>query len=387
MLTQDKADERLSVELLIAGKLHDHWQSYDIDSDLQTPADDFNVSIGLPDGVTPPEVAAGEAVEVRVGGDTVLTGRIDAVSRKISAGQNTLSISGRDGAAVLLDCSAPIFNAQDLGLQEIVSQIVQPLGVTKVRIDAAQPAKTKKVQIEPGSSAWRALEQYAEANGVWPWFEPDGTLVVGGPDYSKPPVADLVMRQDGRNNNILEIDYSNSMAKRYSEITVLGQNHGGKHNLKGVAKDESVKVHRPLIVVESDVDDAAEAERKAKKRLADGRLDGLTIRVTVRGHRTSDGLLWTPGQRIRLLCEPLGLDGVYFLMSRNFSASRSQGAQTRLTLKEDGAWVLEANPPKSVGGKTAGSRSASGGGKGKPAAGRKRKQGTAQQDFSWRVDK
>lgn len=378
MPTHNEADSQNAIELLLGGKIHTHWTSYDIDSDLQTPADDFNLTLGLPEGVTPPEVAAGEAVEVRVGGDTVLSGRIDAVSRQVAKGRNTLAINGRDGAAVLLDCSAPVINAQDMGLGDIVAQIVKPLGITKIRIDTAAPAKTSKVQIEPGMSAWQALQEYAEANGVWPWFEPDGTLVVGGPDYSAEPVADLIMRSNGDNNNILEIDAKNSMAKRYSDITVLGQNHSGRHNIKGVAKDAAVKTHRPLIVVEADVDNAAEAERKAKKKLADSRLDGLTITVTVRGHRTSDGLLWTPGQRIRLLCEPLGLDGVYFLMARNLSASRTQAAQTKLTLKEDGAWILDANPPKAK--KHTAKKS------GKPAS-KRRNQGTVAEDFSWRVDR
>lgn len=368
-----------TVELLIDGKSHGNWQSYDIDSDLLTPADDFNLSLGLPEGKTPPEVAAGAAAEVRIGGDTVLTGRIDEVCRTIGAERNGLTIRGRDGAAVLLDCSAPLFNAQEMDLPAIVSKIVKPLGVRRIRIDAAAPAKTKKVQIEPGSTAWQALEQYAEANGLWPWFEPDGTLVVGGPDYTAPPVADLVMRTNGSGNNILEIEYKNDMAKRYSEITVLGQNHSGKHNLKGVAKDAAVKIRRPLMIVEHDVADAAEAERKAKKKLADSRLHGMTLTVTVRGHRTSDGILWTPGQRVRLLCEPLGLDGIYFLTARNFSASRTQAAQTRLTLKEDGVWVLAANPPKV---KQHKGRLYQG-----KAKNKRRKQGTAEQDFSWRVDR
>ncbi|MBY6285833.1 phage tail protein, partial [Neisseria subflava] len=89
-----------------------------------------------------------------------------------------------------------------------------------------------------------------------------------------------------------------------------------------------------------------EAERKAKKRLADSRLEGLTITAVVQGHRTDDGTLWQPGQRINVLSEPDGIDSVYFLMARTFVGGRGQGTETVLTLKEDGAWVLDADPPK-----------------------------------------
>ena len=335
-----------TVTLLINGKTHGQWTNYDIVSDLLTPADDFSVTLGRPVDAKPDTVRAGDKVEVRVGGDTVLSGRIDRVQTVTEKGGKTLTIQGRDDAGVLLDCSAPLFNAQDMDLNQIIEKIVKPLGLAKIRIDAAKTDKTHKVQIEPGSRAWDALLEYAEANGLWPWLEPDGTLVVGGPDYTAAPVAELVLRANGQNNNIKRLEVNRDMAARYSEVTVLAQSHSGKNNIKATAKDESVKLHRPLIVTEPDIDSQTQAQRKAKKRLADSRLEGLTITATVQGHRTDDGTLWQPGQRINVLSEPDGIDAVYFLMARTFTGGRGQPTETVLTLKEDGAWVLDADPPK-----------------------------------------
>lgn len=335
-----------TVTLLINGKTHGQWTNYDIVSDLLTPADDFSVTLGRPVDAKPDTVRAGDKVEVRVGGDTVLSGRIDRVQTVTEKGGKTLTIQGRDDAGVLLDCSAPLFNAQDMDLNQIIEKIVKPLGLAKIRIDAAKTDKTHKVQIEPGSRAWDALLEYAEANGLWPWLEPDGTLVIGGPDYTAAPVAELVLRTNGQNNNIKRLEVNRDMAARYSEVTVLAQSHSGKNNIKATAKDESVKLHRPLIVTEPDIDSQAQAQRKAKKRLADSRLEGLTITATVQGHRADDGTLWQPGQRINVLSEPDGIDAVYFLMARTFTGGRGQPTETVLTLKEDGAWVLDADPPK-----------------------------------------
>ncbi len=47
--------------------------------------------------------------------------------------------------------------------------------------------------MEPGDTAWDALVHVAEANGLWPWFDPDGTLVVGGPKYDAPEQATLIL--------------------------------------------------------------------------------------------------------------------------------------------------------------------------------------------------
>ena len=59
-----------------------------------------------------------------------------------------------------------------------------------------------------------------------PWFEPDGTLVIGGPDYTKDPVATLVLNRDGRGNNVLDLSDRSSITGAFSELTMLAQGHG-----------------------------------------------------------------------------------------------------------------------------------------------------------------
>jgi prophage tail gpP-like protein len=305
----------------------------------------------------PAAVAPGAAVEVRVGADTVMLGTVDEVSISVDKNSHRLSLSGRDGAAVLVDCSAPVFVRRMATLPEIIKAVVTPLGIKRIRIDAAATRTREKINIEPGATAWDVLAQSAEANGLWPWFAPDGTLVVGGPDYATPPVATLVMRRSGAGNNVLGLDLSVTMAGRYSELTVLGQTHGtetetGKHALHATAYDASVPGKRPKIIIDNESDNTAIAKDRARKLLADSRMNAMSLSARVAGHRIvapgepGDGKVWTPGQRVRVVSDPHGLNGIYFVMARNFSSGRSGGAVTSLTLKEDGVWVLDAHPHK-----------------------------------------
>lgn len=346
-----------NLQLLIGGKVHDRWESYEIDSDLLVPADAWRVTLGMPGGDWPEAVVIGAPVQAKLGNDVVLNGRIDDIDDTVTKEEHSLQLNGRDGAAVLLDCSAPVFVAKQAGLDEIIAKIVRPLGVSKIRIDAAKTTTREKINVEPGDSAWNVLTNAAEANGLWPWFDPDGTLVVGGPDYSKPPVATLIMRRNGRGNNVKRIMRSQSMRDRYSEVTVLGQTHGtamatGKNNLRGAAKDDGMSWYRPKIVVDHEADNNGVCQSRARKLLADGRLRGLSFKATVKGHRIvapgqpTDGLLWQPGQRVVLVSEPHGVSGIYFLMARKFTLSRSAGTETILTLHEDGVWTLDAHPHK-----------------------------------------
>lgn len=356
MATADRSRrEDESVSLLIGGQAHSQWESYEIDSDLLIPADAWQMSLGATDGELPEEVIAGAPVQVRIGNDLVMTGRVDTIEEAISKRDHTFHLFGRDGAAQLVDCSAPIFVRKFSSLEEIVAAIVRPLGITKIRIDAAKTSTREKVNVEPGDTAWEALRNVAEANGLWPWFDPDGTLVVGGPDYEKPPVAVLTIDSDG--GNVQSIRRIDNVSGRFSDITVLGQTHGtkregGKHNMKGVAKDTGIAWHRPKIVIDHEADTPQICKDRANKLMGDSRLRGFALMAIVKGHRIDakgergDGQLWQPGQRVRVVSDVLGLDGIYFLMARKFVRNRQVGTITELKLVEDGVWIVNAHPHK-----------------------------------------
>jgi len=346
-----------TVQIYVGGKVHDDWESYEVDSDLLIPADAWRVTLSLPEGELPDAVTEGVAVEVRVGGELVMVGRIDDIGDEISKGGLHFDISGRDGAAVLIECSSPIFVAQMVSLADVVAKVVKPLGVKQIRIDSSTTALREKINVEPGETAWDTLAHAAEANGLWPWFDPDGTLVIGGPDYDQAPVATLAMRRNGQDNNVLRIRRHRSVSGRYSEITVLGQRRGtgleeGKHALKATIRDIGITWYKPRTIVDYEADSEAVCRTRARKLLADSRLKGFTLMAEVVGHRivapgqASDGLLWKPGQRVHVVSEPHRIDAVFFLMARKFTGGRHQGPRTILTLKEDRAWVLDAHPHK-----------------------------------------
>lgn len=346
-----------AVCLFVDGKVHSDWDSYDVDSDLLTPADAWRVTLSPKHpGDVPPSVKPGAPVKICVGDETVMSGRIDRRRDGIRKAGVRTEISGRDGAAVLLDCSAPIFVAQMIGLAEVVAKIVRKLGVGVIDI-RGQSRRNGKVNVNPGETAWQTLENVAEANGLWPWFEPDGTLVIGGPDYDAPPVASLFLRLDGIGNNVIDLERELSIHGRYSELTVLGQAHGtsveeGRSAIHDKATDDGVTWYRPKIIVDHEAQSVAIAQSRARKLLADGRLNAFTLSATVTGHRItapgkpSVGLLWKPGQRVHVVSEPHGIDETFFLMARKFTGGRDQEPRTHLTLKEDRTWVLDAHPHK-----------------------------------------
>ncbi len=352
-----------SIRLSIGGLSHETWSGWSVESDLLTPSDGFELELFTRDTIKLPKVLVeGASCELTLGKDRVLTGQVDDFEHDVSRRGIFIRVVGRDKAANLVDCSAPFVAMREATLGDIVKEVVKPLGIARVEIRAENAKIRRRIQIEPGQSAWEALLQVAEANGLWPWVEPDGLLVVGGPDYTSAPAATLVMREDGQGNNMERLSVHRSIAGRYSQITVLGQ-HGQYANdgldttrshLRSVIQDETLArrgIFRPKVVIDSSSENQDMATTRARKLLADSRLEGFEARAIVKGHRAGNGRVWTPGQRVIIRSEPHELDGIYFLMARTLRLSRTEGAITELRFREDKMWVLDGNPVKKHKGK------------------------------------
>ena len=146
MSTPTDADR---VTLHIAGHVHGDWLKYSIDSDFFTPADGWSVSLGTPATALPEYLQPWAEVQIRVGDELVMSGRVDRVRHAFRKGEHVLDIRGRDGAAVLLDCSAPIFVSREITLPEAVATVARPLGIAELDI-AGRDAAFVKVTVEPG---------------------------------------------------------------------------------------------------------------------------------------------------------------------------------------------------------------------------------------------
>lgn len=378
------------VSVVIGGKVHSDWTSYSVDSDFLIPADAWSVRLGLPSGVFPADVKRGVPVQVRVGKDVVMSGRVDRVRRHVAKDQVSISIMGRDGAAILVDCAAPVFTGRQMSLEDVIARVVRPLGITAIELHAESSVRNDKVSVEPGERAWDTLLRACAGRGLWPWFRPDGTLAIGGPDYTAAPVATLILRRDGKGNNLISLDEEMSEERSFSELTVLAQGHAhssnktkslgivdvddstaaavsdgdsesdsddetklttgtaetGFHGLRFTVKDTGVTHYRPQVIQMHDADDPAQVQYRARKLMADARLAAYTLTAVVRGHRTSDGVLWQPGQRVHVVSEPHGIDAVFFIMGREFAGGRPLATSSTLRLKEDGVWIPDAYPKK-----------------------------------------
>lgn len=341
MLTQNK----VSVE--IDGKVHHTWKTYDIDSDFLISADAFSFEIGVPASNEVLPDFSGKTARVLVNDTLVMTGIVDTTHHSLRKGGRTYSLNGRDRASILVDSSAQITNVKGLTVLEAIKKITEPLGIKEVQLKAEKNPLLDKVDIDVGIDAATAVSRIANSAGLHWWFDSKGVLIVGGADYSSPPVTTLYCTREGKYNNFTDIEVSFDVANRFSEVTFLAQSHGkknddNKNDLKWVYQDPDFDFYKPKTVVLGDCENLEALKKQAKKQLSDWQLEAFDMKIIVAGHTTDEGDLWEAGQRVHVICEEYDIDAIFFLMGRRFMLSKSEGTRTELRFKQDGVWTPDA---------------------------------------------
>lgn len=342
------------VVVRIGGKEHKDWLSYDIDSDFLIPADGFSFETNVSQDQGVLADYSSLQCEVLINNQLIMTGIIGHQNEMVDKSNHSITFNGRDLAGLLVDCSVKQINVKGMNVLAAAQKIAEPWKqIKKVILKAEKNPVLDKVDIEPGETAWQALSKIAYKAGLHVWLEPDGTLVIGGADYSSPPVATLCHSKYDNRRNIQSIQIEYNTENRYSEVTFLGQSHtrfadSSKHDLKWVYKDETMTLYKPKTVVIGDAENLEQLKVQAKKMLSDWRLEGFSLTITVADHKTQDGVLWQPGQRVHVIDEDQQIDAIFFLMGRRFFLNRNGGTLTELRLKEDGIWTPDAYVKKSA---------------------------------------
>jgi len=343
------------ITLQIGGYQISGWDTISIDSQIDTPAENWNFKLFQVDGdPLPKDIAGAKDIKVFYNKELVLTSIADKVAEAVSRDGHGLEISGRDLAGQLIDCSVPIFSGRQLTLEALLSQYVLAgdLGskIHDVRIQNNAWLKNK-VSVEPGEALWDAIAKAAAVTGQHVWLEPDGTLVVGDP-FASPYVVQTplrLMKPLDNSNNVLDLSYVNDVSSVFSEMKILGQDSKGSHVLSTATSSTQYGFNRLKIISMGDVETKAEADAALEKIKKDNDLQAYSLDATVSGW-TMDGKVWTPGWHLNLETNALSnATAKWAVYGRTLMLSRAEGKTTKLKMKRQGDWaqpLLHKEPVK-----------------------------------------
>lgn len=197
----------------------------------------------------------------------------------------------------------------------------------------------------PGETIWEYLDRHARRLGVLMWMSPRGQLVLGSPHYGQAPLYSFVRRFQNRAddpNTILSGPVRDTLADRVSRVTVYGRTHGSdveRARVRATATDPDMTVPIEQVIHDNDVRTEAEANRRAKRALAESQARARTVEYQLPDHGMGR-YLYAADTMARVVDEWAGIDEAMYVTGRTFSRSREAGTGTSVRLARRGSIVL-----------------------------------------------
>lgn len=334
------------LQLIVGGKVHAGWSQIRVSTSLETIAGDFDLGVSerWSQTIPPMEVRAQDKCSVRLGGADLITGFIDRAAISYDAHQHSVSVSGRDATADMVDCCAQHSQGEWLNadLGQIARDLASPFGIKVVVAgDIGEPFA--RWEEEPGETAFECLERAARQRGVRLLSDGLGNLVIG----MSPATLSGVALIEGE--NLLSCEVANDASQRFSDYIVKGQRPGDDDTngaqaaqVRATAKDPGVTRYRPLVVVCEDQGDIASFQKRAQWEASVRAARALTATVRVQGWMHGNGV-WRPNTLVRLQSPTARMDRTLLVRDVHLSVDGT-GTFSELVLTPPEAYTLLPTP-------------------------------------------
>ncbi len=335
------ADPRATIT--IGGKRYDGWKTVGVIRSIETMTGSFEFSIAAKEFTSAPRwpLRTGEACTIQLDGETVISGYIDGFAPQYDADGYSITITGRDRSADLVDCSAIAKPGswQNVSIEAIAAELAKPFGITvTARVDTG--AKVKRFALQQGETVHAAIDRLARYRGLLPVTDAEGNVELIRPGTGG-IVAELV-----EGVNIGGGGAMHDAKERFSDYIVKGQASGSDRAsgkavaaVKAETRDPAIARYRPMLIIGEEQSTIAELRNRAawEATTRAGRSQSATIWVP--GWHLPSGKLWTPNVRVAVRSPFLQLDGI-MLVSEVRAAKDDRGSVTDLTVTPVEAFSL-----------------------------------------------
>ncbi len=319
------------IDLITAAGEYSGWESMRISLGLDQMSGAFELAVS---GDNARELAKhplrkGLECQVKLSGQTVITGYINKRRPAYDKSSHTLSISGRDVTCDLIDSSAIVPNQElhNVTLDAAARQLLAPYPA--IRLDCPTPgAPFQKFVVNDGDTVFSVLESHAKQRGLMIYTTGDGVLHIRRPVVSN---TGLTLTEG---DNILSASADESDDEQFAEYIVRAQKtDDGKHQAEQRYTDPAVRKGRVRVITAEKPDDGVEIRNRAEWEAKLRQARSVTATVTVQGWESSHGKLWRLGDGLRLHSPALNLNHRAMIVNNiTYAVESSSGTTTELAL-------------------------------------------------------
>ncbi len=333
----------MTVEISVAGVKYSGWQRGTVQLTLSELANSFDVEyVASGKRAADRALFVGDAVDVRVDGQSVLSGFVDATDDEDAAEDIKLRAAGRSKTMDLVDCSAPHQSFSGQTALQIAAAIAKPFGIT-VRAEGDVGPPFPSFAVQKGETSADAILRTTQARGLYP-YAVGGELVLG-----RAGAVSTTTRLERGKVPLLRSARSESWYARFSEYVFRGQIRAtdtayGKAaaQLKQSVTDPEINRFRPLLIqVEAHglADLRTRAEVARNQRIGQGQ----RVLATLLGHTMAEGTPWRPNVLVPFINPILGVDQTLLVSVVRMRFGEAESDETELELVPPEAFDIGQN--------------------------------------------
>lgn len=333
-------------EISVNGKIFGNWTSATLSRTLDENTGKFRFTSSNVIPVNYP-VRAGDAIQVLVSGQAMLTGFCETSDSFEQDGEDRITITGRDTTADLIDSSMP----------DSVKSILEPLSLellcTKVinALGANIPVNTNVQAIEQfgeldffgadaGKQCMAYLTDFARKRQVYLISDGAGGLTIFRPVERISP-GGLFNQRNGQDNNVISSSIRLDHSQRFGIYSSRSQANFGVDvdvdiadgvDRQGGTKDDQIRPSRFIEIQAEESMTNPENTNRAVEELNIRRARSTAYTAVVVGVERADGVLWDVGQLTKVSDEKRNIQGIFVIRSVEFTVDRQSGTLTKLVL-------------------------------------------------------
>lgn len=324
------------VSIVVGNQRISGWTAVNVSRGIEKIPSDFHIELTeyYPGDNTNVVVQPGQACQLYIGKDLVLTGYVDEYNPRIDEKSHTISISGRSKCEDIVDCSAEYPNSQvgNATALQLVQKFAEPYGITVTQLNGPSPI-TPQFNLMFGETAVEIIERICRFSQLLFYDTPDGNLVLSQVG------SDTASCGFSQGFNVKSASAKFTMGQRYSNYQVVRQalytlqDSGDGTNLAFDAQDKYVPRHRQKTIISEAGDPGYNVTElraiwEAKRRF--GKSFGVTL--VTDSWRDSNGKLWTPNTIAKVDIPALKLLGYNWIIS-DVTYLRDEGGGTTATIQ------------------------------------------------------
>lgn len=357
--------------LKVNGRRYSGWESMRVTLSIESLAGSFEFEASDRWGgqEDPLPIVEEDECSVEIGGKTLITGFIDAPRISGDRNRRSLTFSGKDRAAAIVECSAVLqggsaipkplekegpafdptkhgkdsakYSFTNIDVVEFARQIARPHRIPVSVQPGLSFKPVPKIVISPGDKGWDALKRVAETAGVL--VVSDG---VGGIRITRAGTARAAQLTEGDNIETYSVD--RDATNRYRTYVVSTQMPGTDEasgeatQVQASATDEDVRrLSRILMILPDKGYNTAEARQRADWEARNRAARAATVTIGVASWLQPNGELWPLNALVRVKAPTLlRVDGDMLISQVEFSIG-ANGQATHLRLVRPDAFEPE----------------------------------------------